>query len=377
MTSNPIPTPGRWLHRWAIVTVCVTTVQLVLGTVVTTFKVGMADPVWPTAPWQLLLVSWQEPQAGYLIEHTHRATGHLVGLAVLGLSVALWWGERRIWLRALGMLGLAAMILTLALGFAFLKHEELWLPAFAACVVVCLAVMGLMIVIAARLREPRVWLSGLGTLALAGVIGQGLLGGFRVHLHVLLGENLALIHGISAQLLFALLVSIALFTAPNWGTMAVSAETPRLRHWSLVTVGFVLAQIVLGACVRHTNSTVWGRLHLLTAFGVVASITILVRSVLTAPERDRQATWVARILMALVVVQLLLGVEAWMFKFSSGELPELVQMTVPKAILLTAHVLVGSWILATAVALACRTHQRAALVVRLTTTPARPLEGAA
>src|SRR5437762_9522413 len=93
--SDPLATTTpRWLYRWAVLTVCATIVLLLLGSVVTTFHVGMADPIWPTYPWHLLLIDWSEPSAGFLIEHTHRAFGYLVGLLVIGLSLGLWYRER-------------------------------------------------------------------------------------------------------------------------------------------------------------------------------------------------------------------------------------------------------------------------------------------
>src|SRR5437763_11893759 len=121
MHSNPIGTldmqaAPRWLHAWALLTVCATFVLLLLGAVVTTFRVGMADPIWPTYPWHLLLISWQEPSAGFLIEHTHRLAGYLVGCCVIGLACALWLGERRTWLRWLGLTALGAVIVQGLLG---------------------------------------------------------------------------------------------------------------------------------------------------------------------------------------------------------------------------------------------------------------------
>src|SRR3954464_6791007 len=127
---------SRWLHRWAVLTVCATFCLLLLGAVVTTFRVGMADPVWPTYPWHLLLISYDEPSAGFLIEHTHRLAGYLVGCCVIVLAV--------------------------------------WLTV----------------------SSRRGWLTGLGWAALLCVIAQGLLGGFRVRLNVLFGTALAAVHGV-------------------------------------------------------------------------------------------------------------------------------------------------------------------------------------
>src|SRR5947208_3259855 len=92
---TPTSTPSRWLHAWAVLTVGLVFAQLLLGSVVTTFQVGMADPEWPTAPWYLAQVHVGPENLGKLIEHTHRAFGSVVGLAVIVLAVWLWLGERR------------------------------------------------------------------------------------------------------------------------------------------------------------------------------------------------------------------------------------------------------------------------------------------
>jgi len=43
--------PGAtWLCGWACLTFLATLVLMGLGAVVTNFKAGMADPVWPTSP---------------------------------------------------------------------------------------------------------------------------------------------------------------------------------------------------------------------------------------------------------------------------------------------------------------------------------------
>ncbi len=53
-----------------------------------------------------------------------------------------------------------------------------------------------------------------------------------------------------------------------------------------------------------------------------------------------------------MIVQLGLGVEAWLSKFGAGNLlPELQAVTVGQAVVRVAHVLIGSWILATSVVL--------------------------
>ncbi len=63
---------------------------ILLGTLITTYRVGMVDPIWPTEPWFLLGVNWQEPKPGYFIEHIHRVFGYLAGLFILSTALLAW-----------------------------------------------------------------------------------------------------------------------------------------------------------------------------------------------------------------------------------------------------------------------------------------------
>jgi heme A synthase len=366
MHPDSVKTPGLWLHRWALLTVAATAVQLAAGAVVTSFQVGMADPVWPSAPWYLFQIKWGDQSLGFLIEHNHRLIGHVVGSCVVVLAVWLWLREPRLGLRLAGLLAVAAMVVSLALCFGRLDHGT---PTFTpperallgVCLGACLFSVTAFLVVALRLRQVGAWLRWLGTVALAGVICQGLLGGFRVKLNALAGTDLAIVHGCFAQVIFALLVSLAVATAPGW-VVTFAAPTPAagtLRRWSLVLVGLVFLQLVFGALVRHTHAPPWGRFHLLNAFAVVAAVAALVMRLFADPDRPRPVARTAVVLAALVGVQLLLGVEAWMIQFGSGELPEMVQVTLPRALTRTTHVLTGAGILATAVVLAVQARRRA------------------
>jgi hypothetical protein len=292
-SSVTTPWAPRWLYRWAVLTVVATALLLLLGSVVTTFRVGMADPVWPTYPWHLLLISWDEPSAGFLIEHTHRLVGYLVGCCVIVLSLGLW-----------------------------------------------------------LVNTPR-WLKTLGWLTLACVIVQGLLGGFRVRLNALLGPNLAIIHGVCAQVVFCLLVSLAVLTAPRFRSAALPFEESRsLRRIAGLLAHLSLLQLILGVLVRHLADPIAQRLHFVTAFAVVATATWLTAAAAARPAAWRMLRGPLTLLGLFLLVQVLLGVEAWLAKFTGPQLlPELVQVTIGQAVIRTAHVLLGSWILATSVAL--------------------------
>lgn len=275
----------RWLHRWAVFTVCATFVLLFLGSLVTTRRVGMADPIWPTYPWHLLLVSWEEPRPGFLIEHGHRLAGYLVGCCVIVLTVSLWKLASRPWLR---------------------------------------------------------WL---GVAALVGIIVQGLLGGFRVKLDELLGPNLAFVHGSFSQIVSALLVSIACFTAPSWGSSATPTDPSarsRLRTASVVIAALVYVQVVFGALLRHTYSSLGPRGHFLIAFAVVAAVVWLVKEVWERHREERALVVAGTLLAAFVTLQITVGIETWLLRFQAASPASQVWIK-------TTHVLLGYSIVATAV----------------------------
>jgi cytochrome c oxidase assembly protein subunit 15 len=287
---------------------------LAIGSIVTTFRAGMEDPIWPTYPWHLLLISWEEPRSGFIIEHSHRAAGYFVGLCAIVLAFGLWRYQRDRWLRWLGITALGAVIV------------------------------------------------------------QGLLGGFRVLLDRLLGPNLALIHGSFAQLVFALLLSLALFTSSDWRAPADAtsvAATAKVRHWSILTACLVFLQIIFGGFLRHTYSPLGQRGHLMVAFAVVAVVVWLLRIVVDQHALDRKLLRATVLLAVLVAFQVLLGVEAWLSRYLLAMSPG------RQAIIRTAHFLVGSGVFATAVVVALRAHRQLLLQFQFARAPIGHLEEAA
>ena len=359
MSDSPIRHVTRWLHVWAVATAIATLVLLGLGQLVTSFQAGMADPIWPTEPWYLFMIDWQEPSRGYLIEHTHRIVAFSVGGMVSVLALGLWWTDPN---RATRWAGLASLIVLLA-GFGQfhggliaqrnVPTAEIRLPV--AGTVVTLAGLGSALALATAglvLRAHGSLLRFLGAMALFGVMIQGLFGGFRVMLNELVGTDLATVHGIFAQVIFCLLIAIAVLTE--------SRQASRRSHARILDRGAVLlavvlfTQIVLGAFVRHSPTTLTQRLHFLMAFVATGFSVWLLFGLAGHPaarERVRSASWWLGLFLALQVV---LGVEAWMAKFGQYTLPDLVRITTEYAVIRTAHALIGSCFLATAVLIALR-----------------------
>ena len=108
------PTYRPWLHRWALLTAVAVFPLLLSGGTVTSMRVGMADPGWPSPPWYLLVVSWAETAAvngiGFLVEHGHRQIGWIVGVLTIVLAVWTWFAESRRWVRLLGIAALVTLI---------------------------------------------------------------------------------------------------------------------------------------------------------------------------------------------------------------------------------------------------------------------------
>jgi hypothetical protein len=322
----------------------------------------MADPIWPTEPWYLLMIDWQEPSRGYLIEHTHRIAAFTVGGMVAVLALGLWCTDPN---RSTRWLGLGALVLLLA-GFGQfhggliaqrnVAPSEVRLPVGGTAVTL-LGLVGVLALasIGLALRTPVSLPRFLGVVALVGVMIQGLFGGFRVLLNELVGADLATIHGIFAQVVFCLLIAIAILCGPR-RPVELEERSDNLTRRSLILVAVLFAQILLGALVRHSpvpDPTIM-RLHLLTAF-LATGLAIWLLLGIAARTQSRVRAGSAFGLLGLVLaLQLVLGVEAWMERFGQYTLPELVKITTAHAAIRTAHAFVGSCLLGTAVVMALR-----------------------
>jgi heme A synthase len=176
---------------------------------------------------------------------------------------------------------------------------------------------------------------------------------------------------------------VALVTSRWWAgaeSVVPLRDTARLRQGSLVTAGLIYLQLVLGALVRHRDMALGARAHLLVAFAVVAAVAWLVKEVLESPQRSRQEAVAALALGGLVAVQLLLGVESWLSKFTSpGALAwhQLTPLAVDRDLVRSAHYFVGSLVFASAVVVALQAQRRAAGITEPAVAPAGRLEGAA
>jgi heme a synthase len=357
----------RWVHVWAIVTVIAGACLLAIGSLVTTFRVGMADPIWPTTPWYLFSADWSEPKPGFFIEHAHRIAAFAVGGASYVLAIGIWLTDPRAWSRWFGLAALVALLGGFG-GFHYklmeqVKAPEIVLPVlFVQVMGGALAVLALCLLAGGARGTLGAGLRALGVVALVAVMIQGLLGGFRVRLNDLAGTDLAAVHGFFAQVVWAVLVGLSVLTARP------TAKPPMHPHDRLhcrrLAAGLVLAvllQLAWGALLRHNPTPLAQRLHLLTAFAVVAVAVWLIHAAHQSLTTWNRLNRAGILLAILIAFQIMLGVEAWMGKFTTGVLPELQKITTQLAIIRTAHMLVGTGILATSFSLVLLTRRPAAI----------------
>lgn len=297
----------RWLHYYLRFVTAASLLLIVAGGLVTSTGSGLAVPDWPNTYGVFLFAfPFSKMVGGIFYEHGHRLLASAVGLLTIGAAV---WTAR---------------------------------------------------------VEPRRWVRRLAWTALAAVVVQGLLGGVTVL--YFLPTPISVSHAGLAQLFFALVTSLALFTSPGWRAGRAAADAPDdavLTRLALAAPVLVYGQILLGAAMRHTGAGLaipdfplaFGRLlppewnagvavhfaHRVGAAAVTALAAATAGHVLFHHRERRALTRPALLLAALVAAQVVLG--AWTVL---GGRPVAVN---------TAHVAVGAAVFATSVVLALRVRR--------------------
>ncbi len=325
---NTVPF-NAWPHRVAVALCCATFPLIWAGGLVTTYDAGMAVPDWPsTFGYNIWLYPWSTWFFGpwdLFIEHSHRLLGTLVGLLAI-----------------------------------------------------------LFVVVVYRSADHR-WMRPLAWGCLAGVVLQGGLGGARV----LLDErHLAMIHGCVGPCFFAFTAALAVMAGADWrqtsppalaGTGSRStrgtgnrqpATAAGLSRLATLTAGLAFLQLVLGAQLRHISIMagpgqfrVFVFFHLIVAFALLAHALLLaVRSLRLGPSSGKSRL-PAVALALFMVLQFVLGPATWVVNYGwpqwVADMPFAVGHTIQakslvQAMIVTAHVAVGSLVLASAAVVATR-----------------------
>jgi len=235
--------------------------------------------------------------------------------------------------------------------------------------VVGLFAIGLCVV--AYRTEHRRWLVVTCFLFLAAIILQGVLGGVRVLFDA---RTIAMIHGCSGPLVFALGSFIAMASSARWQASNRHASRTMLGSFSVLLLILSGSQLFVGAHLRHSLPS-WipsffmslVHTHLLMATLIllcVTAISILVRRSPNARERGLYSP--ANALVLVVVAQILLGFATWIANYATPwvELsPWLARYTVQgkgfwEAMIITGHQATGSLLIVSSLWMVCRNARR-------------------
>jgi heme a synthase len=186
---------SRWLNRFAWFTALAALFLICSGGMVTSKGVGLAVPDWPTTfGYNMFLFPVSKWIGGIFFEHTHRLIASAVGFLTIILAVWLWRSEDREWVRNLGLIAVASVVL------------------------------------------------------------QGVLGGLRV---TMLKNEIGIFHACLAQAFLGLLVLIAVVTTNFWRSLANVFADPKkfgpIKMIALATTIAIYVQLALGATMRHQH----------------------------------------------------------------------------------------------------------------------------
>jgi cytochrome c oxidase assembly protein subunit 15 len=299
-TYESILDKTRLLHRFILLTIGAAMCLIGWGGFVTSINAGLAVPDWPTSfnSWDPLtpFPGWWK-QAPILAEHGHRLLGAIVGLLTLTLTVWTW----RV--------------------------------------------------------DPRPGVKGLAVMALVVVIFQGVLGGLRV---VLVSLDLAMVHALTAQIFFGILVTLAVMTSPSWMRRSEDAESAgdrkELIRMANITAVVILIQIGLGTLLRHPGQGIdlfLAIAHIVGATVVFITAFLLIRVGLRGYGEEAPLRRGIMALMFALTLQVVLGITAYFVLLSQSGLviPSNLQVVVN-----SLHVVVGAVLWGTAVAVSVWAH---------------------
>ena len=286
-----------------------------VGGLVTTYDAGMAVPDWPNTYGYNMFAypasTWLFGPFDLLVEHSHRLLGTLAGLISIGLVVAAWF------------------------------------------------------------FDPRLWFKRWAVFVLLAVIAQGALGGFRVLLDQ---RSFAMIHGCTGPLFFAIATATAVMSSRWWIARAAIVTETNFTSLVAARLAAVLliasyCQLVIGAQLRHITAAVDHRVFMafvhthLTLAGLVVILAICLSTVTGLNRRTPLRVRVPAVLIALLVlVQVSLGIATWIVNYALPwqELSEwLARYTISakgywESIIVTAHMATGSLIISLATVTALR-----------------------
>jgi cytochrome c oxidase assembly protein subunit 15 len=272
------------VHKFAKFTVAWTVVLFVAGALVTSKDAALSVPDWPKS-YGTWFPSLRMLAGGAFFEHSHRVIAFLLGILVLILAILIWLKESRQWLK--------------------------WFSVIAVCGVIVQALLGWQVVI----RLLHYWLP--------------------------------VIHACFAQIVFAAVVGMAVFTSNWWISERAQLEdrgVPSIHTLAILNAAIIYFQVILGAGFRHQQIPAWPHVAGAVVVMAVASWTaaIMRRRFGHSAEFSR----VRKMLSSIVGVQFLLGIAALWSRISTVDAPQPMPVMVTLTVL---HTVVGAILFGTSI----------------------------
>ena len=201
-----------------------------------------------------------------------------------------------------------------------------------------LGILSIVLAVWVWAKDERRWLRWFSVIAVAGIAAQAVLGGEVVR--QLLHYWLPVIHACFAQIVFATLLSIAVFTSSWWISDQPQVEdtgSPSIHTLAIANAAVIYFQVILGAGFRHKEIPVWP--HMVGAL-IVLGMVIWLAAVLRRRFEKSAAISKTRILLhAILGTQLLLGLGAYWSRLTTADAPQPMPLMVTLTVL---HTVVGA-----------------------------------
>jgi cytochrome c oxidase assembly protein subunit 15 len=265
------------VHKFAVFSVCWTALLFVAGALVTSKDAALSVPDWPKS-FGTWFPSLRMLAGGAFFEHSHRVIAAVLGVLIFILAILLWE------------------------------------------------------------YEPRSWMRWFGVIAIGGVVAQAILGGQVVR--QLLHYWLPVVHASFAQVVFAAVFGIAVFTSRWWVSEQPQLEdhgSPSIHSVAILNAAVIFLQVILGAGFRHKEIPIWPHIAgALLVLGVVIWTAVVLRKRF---GQSRELSKARVMLHAIFGTQFLLGFGAYWSRLSTADAPQ----PMPVMVLLTViHTVIGA-----------------------------------
>jgi cytochrome c oxidase assembly protein subunit 15 len=265
------------VHKYSVFVVCWTVLLFVAGALVTSKDAALSVPDWPKS-FGTWFPSLRMLAGGAFFEHSHRVIAAVLGILVLIQAILLWMTETRSWVR---------------------------------------------------------WL---GVIAVGGIAVQAVLGGQVVR--QLLHYWLPVVHASFAQIVFAAVLGIAVFTSKWWISeqpQLADSGSPSIHTLAILNAAAIYLQVILGAGFRHKEIPIWPHMAgALVVLGIVTWTAVILRKRFA---QSRELSKARILLHAIFGTQFLLGFGAYWSRISTADAPQ----PMPVMVWLTViHTVVGA-----------------------------------